>query len=79
MQSGVEYFFHPVLQLGETTDLLGDIFNYSAGTAVVSGLPSTAGLDFWFREGIVVPEPASGAFLLVGALAILIASKRQRT
>ena len=70
VQSGVEYFFRPVLLSGDNTGLKADIFNYSLGTAIFVGQPSNAGVDFWFREGIVVPEPSSFALLGISALAV---------
>jgi hypothetical protein len=79
VQPEVEYFFLPVLQSGDNTDLMGDLYPYSRGTAIFSGQPSTLGVDFWFREGIVVPEPATGSFLLMGAAgAMMLRQKRRR-
>lgn len=77
IQAGVEYFFLPVLQSGDNIDLLGGSLNYQGGSAFFNGQPNTSGTDFWFREGIVVPEPATGAFLIGGALAVFFTLRRR--
>lgn len=43
-------------------------FGYMGGDLYHEGFQN-AGLDFWFREGTVVPEPASLHLLLIGAVA----------
>ena len=68
---GTTYYFQPiVVQDGGEVDgiVWGDLYNYSGGTAYLEGAPSTAAsFDLWFREGVVVPEPASVWLALVGA------------
>ncbi len=50
-------------------------YNYSGGTAFVDGL-AVPTKDFWFREGIVVPEPCSPALLLLGGGFLLWARRK---
>ncbi len=66
VQSEVEYFLRPVLQSGDNTALLSDLYNYSRGAAIFSGVPRTDARDFWFREGYVVPEPSSVLLAFLG-------------
>ena len=70
IQPGIEYFFQPVLQSGDNLNVLSDFYNYTGGAAIYSGVPRTDTRDFWFREGIVVPEPSSFALLGISALAV---------
>jgi PEP-CTERM motif-containing protein len=68
---GQLYFFRPVLQsLGSVEIGYKDNSTYDRGEPWFSGLPSGPG-DFWFREGIVVPEPGVLALLMVGSGAFL--------
>jgi hypothetical protein len=76
VQAGVEYFFRPVLQSGNNTGLLAGQYSYAGGTAIFSGVPSSIGLDFNFREGIVVPEPTSGGFVLMGVLVTFLFQRK---
>lgn len=69
LQPGVTYFLQPVVQSGDVTVILGDVFNYSGGAEYAFGNASTA--DYWFREGIVVPEPSSSILLLLGATSLV--------
>ena len=62
---GVTYFFQPFIQPGPAINAqLTD--GYAGGTAFFQG-NSFPNYDFWFREGIVVPEPSSVGLALVGA------------
>ncbi len=64
--SGQLYFLRPVLQSGGALDVgYKDSSSYERGQPWFEGLPSGSG-DFWFREGIVVPEPSTVAFLGLG-------------
>lgn len=72
----VTYFFQPVIQSGDNFSAYGyNTFNYARGTAFFQSIPSP-GQDFWFREGIVVPEPGTWALLLVG-LGVLVWQRRK--
>ena len=73
---GTTYYFQPVIQSGDQWDLVGDAYQYGGGTAFVSGSP-IPGRDFWFREGIVVPEPATWTFLLLGGSALYLRWRRR--
>src|SRR5258706_6715557 len=73
--SGTTYYFQPVIQSsvgGYGTFVAG--YNYSGGMAFVDGL-AVPTKDFWFREGIVVPEPCSAALLLLGG-SVLLGARR---
>ena len=64
---GQLYFFEPVVLSAGSLDI-GYKFpsSYPGGEAWNNGLPSGDTSDYWFREGIVVPEPRTVWFLLFG-------------
>lgn len=64
-----QYFLEPVLLAGDDTAALSGFYDYSGGTLFFSGQPSTIGLDLWFREGYIVPEPSVAWLGLVGGVA----------
>jgi hypothetical protein len=66
---GVTYYIQPVIQPGDSVSTFVTA-GYTDGTAIVSGVPLTD-RDFWFREGVVVPEPAAVSLVLLGAGLIL--------
>jgi PEP-CTERM motif len=61
------YFFQPFVQSGDLWAVVGDnSYNYTGGTAIVSGVVRPS-LDLWFREGVfTTPEPSSLALLIFG-------------
>jgi hypothetical protein len=62
---GVTYFFQPVAHTTEWVELIGaSDGGYTGGTGFTFGVGG--GADFWFREGIIVPEPSAALLLLVG-------------
>lgn len=61
------YFLEAVLVSGDDTHVLSDFYDYSGGTAYFSGHPSSIGLDLWFREGYMVPEPSVLSLVAIGA------------
>jgi len=64
---GTTYYFEPVLVPGQGSWLInGGEYGYPGGNFISNGQPSPMG-DLWFREGVIVPEPSSGALLLVAA------------
>ncbi len=65
VSAGKMYFFEPVVQSGGTWNIVAGEYNYAGGSVFAAGLPAT-GSDLWFREGIVIPEPSTVAFLLAG-------------
>src|SRR5205814_7840240 len=68
------YFFEPVLLSSGIVDIgLKPSSSYSRGEPWINGGPSGPG-DFWFREGTVVPEPAT--FALVGLGLVVICLRR---
>ncbi len=73
---GVIYYFQPVVASVDPwlTQLLPG-FTYNTGTAFFNGLASPS-VDLWFREGIVVPEPASLSLLICSG--ILFYARRKR-
>jgi len=73
----VMYYFEFRITAGDTwaVTCMEDVFNYPGGTGIAMGRPD-ASLDFWFREGIVIPEPSTGALVLV-SLAVITLSRRR--
>jgi hypothetical protein len=64
--AGATYYLQPVVLAGDTWRVgvfLGD--RYPSGTEYYQGAV-LQNFDFWFREGVVVPEPGSAWLLLVG-------------
>lgn len=75
---GIAYYFQPVLQSGEPSfTVLSDHYSYAGGAAFFLGQPDPGGKDFWFREGVAVPEPATSALLVSGVLAVWLARNRR--
>ena len=63
---GTTYYFQPVVQSGDTWQIVDDLnFNYPGGTAFGGGQPAPP-FDLWFREGIIIPEPTGVSLLLLG-------------
>ena len=68
---GVPYYFEP-LELPNTGvppnngpwNAAGGQYNYPGGSGYLNG--DQEAWDYWFREGIVVPEPSSVALLALG-------------
>jgi hypothetical protein len=77
--AGSTYYFEPVEQSGGSGGWNAAIgqYNYSGGTAFVSGSP-LGPQDYWFREGILVPEPSSAALLLLGGAALISTRRPKR-
>jgi hypothetical protein len=65
LQPGTKYYFQPVVQSGDQWVVAGGSFNYPGGDLYANGTAFSS--DYWFREGIVVPEPSSCVLLLCGA------------
>lgn len=75
--TGETYFLVPVLQAGDDSFASSDFYNHGGGTAYFNGQPSSAGLDLWFREGYVVPEPSVVCLTLAGAVVVLSVRHRK--
>jgi hypothetical protein len=65
LQPGVKYYLQPFVQSGDLWTAITGVFNYSGGDMYADGAIVTSS-DLWFREGIVVPEPSSVVFILLG-------------
>lgn len=74
---GTTYYLQPVIQSGDS-ESIGEVPGtfYPNGTAFLSGTAEPA--DLWFREGIIVPEPSSVSFALLGFAAIYPVLRRRR-
>jgi len=62
---GVSYYLQPVLQSGDSFGSYVTDGSYTGGSAYYQGT-SVSGRNFWFREGILVPEPSSVLLGLIG-------------
>jgi hypothetical protein len=71
---GLTYFFDPHASGGYMNIAAGS-YNYPGGFGYESGLPF--GGDFWFREGIIVPEPSATALLFLAAAGFLFRTSRK--
>jgi len=67
---GTSYWFDLNSPNGGNWSVLAWVFNYPGGYAW-SGDVARPGGDYWFREGLVVPEPSSVALLLLGGAAFI--------
>ena len=74
----VMYYFEPRIVSGDTWgfDIREEVYNYSGGTWIAMGRPDVS-VDCWFREGIIIPEPSTGALVLVGLAAITLSRRRK--
>src|SRR5437762_12455914 len=65
LTAGQMYFFEPMLKSAGSVDVgFKSPSPYDRGDLISNGVPSGGLGDLWFREGTVVPEPAT--FALVG-------------
>ena len=71
---GTSYYIEPVEQSGTAWDIIVGQYNY-AGRNAFSGGSLQGPVDYWFREGIVVPEPSSSAMLLIVSGGFLFAKR----
>ena len=71
---GVTYFFDVSVQSGDSWGFMALGDTYPLGSFYSSGFPAT-GNDFWFREGVIVPEP-SVVTLFLGGVAIWALKKK---
>src|SRR6266511_5033215 len=66
------YFFEPALQsLGILEIGFKSPSTYDRGDLIINSVPSGGLGDLWFREGVVVPEPATPWLICVGASILL--------
>jgi len=76
---GTQYYFEAVEQSGGSGGwgvIVGQ-YPYSAGSAYLNGSPNLP-QDYWFREGIIVPEPSSLALLVIGGCSLLWFKNRKK-
>jgi hypothetical protein len=66
---GTPYYFEAIEQSGTAWNLAVGQYPYSGGNAYLNGVPNLP-QDYWFREGIIVPEPSSAVLLLLGGGAL---------
>ncbi len=73
---GTTYYLQPFIQSGDSFQLgvVGD--NYPNGVAYLHGTPQAG--DFWFREGIVVPEPSVLSLSVLGLVGFSAISRKLR-
>jgi len=76
LQPGVKYYLQPVVQSGDLWGIFGGAFDYAGGELYAQGQSTTLS-DYWFREGIIVPEPSMVALLLAGAGIVVYARGKQ--
>ena len=61
---GTTYYFQPVVQSGDVWNIAIAEYGYPNGSAFNNGSPVAS--DYWFREGIVVPEPSVSLLVVLG-------------
>jgi hypothetical protein len=73
---GTQYFFDINSTDGGTWNMIFGNLSYTGGNGWERGFPNPAGANYWFREGIIVPEPSSATLLLLpGGAAWVICRK----
>lgn len=71
------YYFEPIVQSGDQWNIIAAEYGYPDGTAFSGGFAVT-GSDFWFREGIIVPEPTSVGLMLLGVGGLVLYRRHKR-
>jgi hypothetical protein len=72
---GTTYYFQPVASAGDPVTDISSGFTYLNGSLFISGVQQTTA-ELWFREGIVVPEPATAAITMLGIVALVVRKRR---
>ncbi len=62
---GATYYLQPVVQSGDTWEVVEYNYSYPGGTLFLNGAAVPFD-DLWFREGVFVPEPSWALLILVG-------------
>jgi hypothetical protein len=75
LQPGTKYFLQPVVQAGDLWGMFGASFGYPGGDLYANGIAFSS--DYWFREGVIVPEP-SAPLLVLFAVGICVLCRRLR-
>lgn len=73
---GNGYYCEPIVQSGDLWNIDAGEYGYPNGSVFADGLPAT-GSDIWFREGVIVPEPASVSLLSVAASFLILVLQRR--
>ena len=73
---GNTYYIQPVAVVGLGFVLNQSAYFYSGGSMFSGSVPDPSGRDLWFREGIVVPEPATASLILFGGSIFLWKRKK---
>ena len=68
LNPGTTYYLQPFIQSGDSSQLGVVGNNYANGSAYLHGVQQS--VDFWFREGALVPEPSSFSLAIVGLVGI---------
>jgi hypothetical protein len=74
---GTQYYLEPVVVSGGNSGLNISFVEYTGGDAIYDGVVHTD-RDFWFQEGIVVPEPSLSALFAAGSCIVLWHRYRKR-
>jgi hypothetical protein len=75
LTSGQTYYLQPVVASGDNPwDIVTIGDTYPNGQVFIKGAGFNT--DFWFREGVTVPEPTFLALIGLGSLAILMCRRR---
>ena len=67
---GTTYYFQPVVASGGAFVNVSTFYTYAGGTSFINGVADPS-QNFYFREGIVIPEPSTWALLILGGGALL--------
>ena len=74
---GTTYYFDVNSADGGAWHVIAGVFNYPGGMIWAQGQPNPQG-DYWFREGLVVPEPSSAALLLLAGATLVYFRRAKR-
>jgi len=74
---GATYYLEAVQVSGTPWNAAIGQYSYPGGTAFVGG-SAIGPQDYWFREGIIIPEPSSATFLLLGGAALVCLHRQAR-
>jgi hypothetical protein len=72
---GTTYYLQPVQQSDMGLGIIGGLYNYPSGVMYEYGTPNSSGVDAWFCEGVVVPEPSPEPLALLAAAGFCVFSR----
>jgi hypothetical protein len=64
---GTTYYLELILQPSDNWGILSAEYNYAGGSGFWGGVAGAD--DFWFQEGVVIPEPSAVLLALAGGVA----------